>query len=88
MTTEDSALHVARQEADISGIDWRSNVREPDATQGERTTTAVPPDSPMASEAQPETSITQLSAVLIIILAGMASTFALGAILVLLAARG
>ena len=78
MTTEESALQV----------DWRSNFQEPDSLTDLPTRAAFPPDSPIVSDAQPETSVMQLSAVLIIILGGMATTFAVGAIIVFLAAHG
>jgi hypothetical protein len=42
----------------------------------------------MANDAEPETSVVQLSAVLIIILGGMATTFAVAAIIVFLATHG
>lgn len=85
MANEEFALQVARQETDIPGSDGRPNFQEPNATSNQATSRAVVPDSPIAGEAQPETTITQLSAVLIIILGGMATTFALGAIILLLA---
>jgi hypothetical protein len=78
MTSEESAVQV----------DWRSNIQEPNAITEQPTLGTVSPDAPMASDAQPETSMMQLSAVLIIILAGMATTFAVAAIIVTLVARG
>jgi len=78
MTTEESAIQV----------DWRSNFQEPDALTDEPPRTAFPPDSPTVSEVQPETSVMQLSAVLIIILGGMSTTFAAAAIIVFLATHG
>jgi hypothetical protein len=88
MAAEESAVQVARRDADIPGIDWRPSFQEPKATSDQPTSRAVSPDSPMASEAEPETSVVQLSAVLLIILGGMATTFVLGAIIVVLVAGG
>ena len=88
MANEESTLQVAHQVTDIPGSDWQPNFQEPNATSNEATSRAVISDSPAANEAQPETSVTQLSAVLIIILGGMAITFALGAIIVFLVAHG
>jgi hypothetical protein len=88
MANEESALQVARQAADIPGSDWQPNFREANAISNQATSRVVIPDSPTANEAEPETSVTQLSAVLLIILGGMAITFALGAIIVFLAAHG
>jgi hypothetical protein len=78
MTTEESAIQV----------DWRSNFQEPDALTDEPPRGDFPPDSPAVSDVQPETSVMQLSAVLIIILGGMSTTFAAAAIIVFLATHG
>jgi hypothetical protein len=78
MTSEESAIQV----------DWRSNIQEANARTDRPTIAAASPDAPMASDAQPETSVMQLSAVLMIILVGMATTFAIAAIVATLAARG
>jgi hypothetical protein len=77
MTTEESAMQ----------IDWRSSFEEPHALADRPTSSNVSPDSRSAGEVQPEASVMQLSAVLVIILGGMATTFALAAIIIL-AARG
>jgi hypothetical protein len=74
MTAEESAIQV----------DWRSNGQEPNALTDQPARGASSPESPTASDVQPETSVMQLSAVLIIILAGMAATFAGAAIIVTL----
>jgi len=75
MTTEESAIQV----------DWRSNAQEPNAIADTPTSGAVSPDSPTASDAQPERSVMQLSAVLLIILGGLGTAFVFGAIAVFLA---
>jgi len=78
MITEESAMQV----------DWRSNFQEPNALTVQPTSGAVSPDLPTANDAEPETSVLQLSEVLIIILGGMATTFAVAAIIVFLATHG
>lgn len=79
MTSEESAIQV----------DWRSNTQERNALVDQPAIASDSPEAaPMASDAQPDTSVVQLSAVLIIILAGMATTFAVAAIIVTLVARG
>jgi len=88
MANEEFALQVVRQDTDTPGSDWQPSFQEPNATQNQPSSPAAMPDSPAANEAHTETSVTQLSAVLIIILGGMAITFALGAIIVFVAAHG
>lgn len=78
MTTEESAIQA----------DWRSNFQEPNPLTVQPTSGTVSPELPMANDAEPETSVVQLSAVLIIILGGMATTFAVAAIIVFLATHG
>ena len=78
MTVEESAIQV----------DWRSNGQEPNALRDQPTRGAFSSYSPTASEVQPETSVMQLSAVLIIILAGMSTTFVAAAIIVSAATHG
>jgi hypothetical protein len=78
MTTEESALQV----------DWRSDFQEPNAHASQPASAAVSPDLHTVTDVQPETSVVELSAVLIIILGGMATTFALGAIMVFLGSPG
>jgi uncharacterized membrane protein YphA (DoxX/SURF4 family) len=78
MTTEESAIQ----------IDWRSSFQESNALTDQKTSSAASPASATADDVQPETSVMQLSAVLIVILGGMATTFALAAIIVFLVARG
>ena len=84
MTNEDLAPQLVRESADTPGTDWQHNLQEPNATANREVTS----DSPTTSESPTETSVLQLSAVLIITLGGMAITFALGAIILLLATRG
>ena len=88
MANEESALQIAHQVTDIPGSGWQPNFQETSAISNQATSRVVLPDSPTANEAEPETSVTELSAVLIIILGGMAITFALGAIIVFLVAHG
>ena len=78
MTAEESAIQV----------DWRYDFQEPNPLTDLPARGAFSPDSPIVSDVQPETSVMQLSAVLIVILGGMATTFAIGAIIVFLAAHG
>jgi hypothetical protein len=78
MTAEESARQV----------DWRSSAQATDAFPDQPTREVLLPDAPAVSADQPEHSMMQLSAVLMIILGGMASTFAIAAIIVLVAARG
>jgi hypothetical protein len=78
MTTEESAIQV----------DWRSDFQEPNALTDQPTRGALSPDSSTGSDVQPETSVMQLSAVLIIILGGIATTFAAAATIVFLATHG
>ena len=88
MANEEFALQVVREDTDTPRSDWQPSFQELNATLNQPTSPAFTPDSPAASEAQTETSVTQLSAVLIIILGGMAITFAVGAIIVFVAAHG
>ena len=78
MTAEECAIQV----------DWRSDLQEPNPLTDLLAREAFSSDSPIVSDVQPETSVMQLSAVLIVILGGMATTFAIGAIIVFLAAHG
>ena len=78
MITEESAMQV----------DWRSNFQESNALTVQPTSGVVSPGLPTANDAEPETSVVQLSAVLIIILVGTATTFAAAAITVFLAMHG
>jgi hypothetical protein len=78
MTTEEAAIQV----------DWRSNGEDPNALTDQPTRGAFSPASPTASDVQTETSVMQLSAVLIIILGGMVATFVAAAIMVFLATHG
>ena len=78
MITEESALQV----------DWRSTFQETTALTDQPTSRALSPDSSTASTIEPETSVMGLSAVLIIILGGMATTFAAAIIIVFLATHG
>jgi hypothetical protein len=79
MTSEESAIQV----------DWRPGIQERNALTDQPTPGTASPDPPaVATDAGPETSVMQLSAVLIVILAGMATTFAIAAIIVTLATRG
>lgn len=81
MTTEESAIQV----------DWRSDFQERNALTEQPAPgafTSFTPEPPMASDVPPETSVMQLSAVLIIILGGMSTTFAAAAIIVFLATHG
>ena len=88
MANEEFALQVVREDTDTPGSDWRPRFLEPKATSNQPASPAVMPDSLVSSDAQTETSVTQLSAVLIIILGGLAITFALGAIIVFLVSHG
>jgi hypothetical protein len=77
MTTEESATPV----------DWRSNRQEPNAFTDQPKRGTISPDSPTANDVQPETSVMQLSAVLIVILGGMLTTFVVAAIILSLLAH-
>jgi hypothetical protein len=77
MTTEESAIQV----------DWRSNFQEPNALRDQPAPGVFSPDSPTASDVKPETSVMRLSGVLIV-LGGMATTFAAAAIIVFLVSHG
>ena len=78
MTTEESAIQV----------DWRSDFQELNVLTDQPTHQTYSADSLTASDVEPETSVMQLSAVLIIILVGTATTFAAAAITVFLAMHG
>jgi hypothetical protein len=78
MTTEESATPV----------DWRSNSQEPNVFTDRPKRRTTSPDSPTADAGRPETSVMQLSAVLIIILGGMSSIFVIAAIILSSAAHG